>query len=159
MIVVSDTSPLLYLFLIDLIELLPQLYGEVIVPEAVMREITAPRTPPAFRSWAMEPPFWLIVRSVEIEIAANGQKLDEGEQAAICLAKSLGANLLLIDEKLGRRAAIAEKLEIIGVIGILEAATEENLVDIQQAIARLQQTNFRISAELIEALLARHRSD
>ena len=159
MIVVSDTSPLLYLFLVDLIELLPQLYGQVIVPEAFMQEMTAFGTPSAFRAWAIKPPSWLAIKPVEIAITANTEGLDVGEQAAISLTKSLKADLLLIDEKLGRRAAIAEDLSIIGVVGILEEAAKKNLIDIQQAIARLQQTNFRISTKLIEALLIRHNSN
>ena len=159
MIVVSDTSPLLYLFLIDLIELLPQLYGQVIVPEAVMQEMTAFGTPLAFRARATEPPSWLAIKPVAIEITDNTEGLDVGEQAAISLTKSLRADLLLVDEKLGRRAAIAEELKIIGVIGILEEAANENLIDIRQAIAQLQQTNFRVSAKLIASILSRHNSN
>ena len=36
MAVVSDTSPLCYLLLIDLIDLLAELYGKVIIPQAVL---------------------------------------------------------------------------------------------------------------------------
>jgi predicted nucleic acid-binding protein len=56
MIVISDTSPLLYLFLIDLIELLPQLYGQIIIPEVIRDEMIDVGAPTDFRNWAMEPP-------------------------------------------------------------------------------------------------------
>ena len=51
MIVVFDTSPLLYLCLIDLLKLLPELYGQIVIPEAVEAEIVAPGAPAAFRAW------------------------------------------------------------------------------------------------------------
>ena len=153
MIVVSDTSPLLYLFLINLLELLPQLYTQIVIPEAVKEEMSASGTPVDFRKWAAAPPEWLIVKSVVVEINANIEKLDPGEQAAICLAKSLPNSLLLIDEKSGRKAAVNEGLEIVGVLGILDAATKKGLIDLESAIAQLQQTNFRVSPELIQEIL------
>jgi predicted nucleic acid-binding protein len=82
MIVISDTSPLLYLFLIDLIELLPQLYGQIIIPEVIRDEMIDVGAPTDFRNWAMEPPSWLTVISVTVEPNVNLSRLDPGEQAA-----------------------------------------------------------------------------
>ena len=158
MIVVSDTSPLLYLFLIDLLEPLPQLYTQIVIPETVKEEMSVSGTPVDFQRWAAAPPEWLSVRSVVVETNANIKKLDPGEQAAICLAKSLPNSLLLIDEKSGRKAAIDEGIEIIGVLGILNAATKKGLIDLEPALAQLQQTNFRISPELIQELLDKQKS-
>lgn len=159
MIVVSDTSPLLYLFLIDFIDLLPKLFEQVIVPEAVMSEISSPGSPTKLQEWAKVPPQWLTVKSVEVELNANIRRLDAGEQAAICLAKSLKADMLLVDEKLGRQAAITEGLQIIGTLGILDEAARAKLIDIEAAVIRLQQTNFRASSKLINSLLETHRND
>ena len=41
--VIVDTSPLQYLYQLDLLDLLPSSYGEVLVPEAVVREIAVGR--------------------------------------------------------------------------------------------------------------------
>jgi predicted nucleic acid-binding protein len=59
MIVVSDTSPLCYLLLIDLIEVLPQLFGRVIIPQRVRNELLAPGAPKVVQEWISQPPDWL----------------------------------------------------------------------------------------------------
>ena len=45
MIVVADTSCICYLILLDCIELLPQLYGGVTIPNAVYLELQAENAP------------------------------------------------------------------------------------------------------------------
>jgi predicted nucleic acid-binding protein len=64
MIVVADTSPLNYLVLIDEIDLLPALFGQVIVPQAVFQELQHPRTSRKVREWAAHLPAWLELRTV-----------------------------------------------------------------------------------------------
>lgn len=56
MIVVCDTSPICYLLLIDSIELLPQLYEQIIIPEAVRNEMIADKAPIALQAWIVQPP-------------------------------------------------------------------------------------------------------
>lgn len=56
MIVVSDTSALCYLLLIDAADLLPKLFGRVVIPGAVHSELTAEGSPEAIRHWASNPP-------------------------------------------------------------------------------------------------------
>jgi predicted nucleic acid-binding protein len=63
MAVVSDTSPLCYLLLIDLIDLLPELYDQVIIPQAVLHELSVPQAPEAVQAWIAQPPVWLEVLS------------------------------------------------------------------------------------------------
>lgn len=58
MIVVADSGPLHYLILLDQTELLARFYGQVIVPEAVLRELTSGRTPQPVREWLSKPPSW-----------------------------------------------------------------------------------------------------
>jgi predicted nucleic acid-binding protein len=65
-IVVSDTSAICYLVLIDAVDLLPQLYGQIIIPQAVYSELGASGAPPILQEWINNPPAWLIVRSVEV---------------------------------------------------------------------------------------------
>jgi len=59
MIVVSDTSSILYLLLLDQLELLPRLYDQVIIPQIVQTEMTATEAPPKLRQWIAAPPVWL----------------------------------------------------------------------------------------------------
>ena len=56
MVVVSDSSPLHYLVLCDAIEVLPQLFGRVIVPKAVVAELSHAHTPARVREWLAAPP-------------------------------------------------------------------------------------------------------
>jgi predicted nucleic acid-binding protein len=56
MIVVSDTSPLNYLILIESIQVLPAIFGRVYAPSAVVAELSHPRSPEVVRSWASKPP-------------------------------------------------------------------------------------------------------
>lgn len=65
--VVSDTSPLNYLILIEQIDLLPQLYRRVLIPGSVLQELNAPETPELVRTWLTGPPDWLEVSPVVVE--------------------------------------------------------------------------------------------
>ncbi|MDJ0903190.1 MAG: DUF3368 domain-containing protein [Xenococcus sp. MO_188.B8] len=152
MIVVSDTSPINYLLLIDQIDLLPYLFEKIIVPEVVRDEMLNPDAPPALQQWIANPPPWLIIQAVPV-IDATLSSLDLGEQAAITLTQTLSADLLIIDERLGRQIAKERGISIIGTLGILDDAANQGLVDFSDAIARLQKTNFRISRRIIQALL------
>ena len=66
MIVIADTSPLHYLVLLEYAEVLQHLYGRVIIPRAVVRELQAERTPPGVRQWIANPPSWLEVREITV---------------------------------------------------------------------------------------------
>lgn len=156
MIVVSDTSPINYLILIDVIDLLPQLYGRVLVPTHVCQELLDPVGPPRVREWAAAPPNWLEVRPVSMPLPeAALAALDRGEQEAISLAAELQLPLL-IDDRRGRGVAQAHGLRVVGTLGILGAAAQRGLVDLRATVEQLtQQTNFRIAPELLQSFLER----
>jgi predicted nucleic acid-binding protein len=102
MIVVSDTSPLNYVVLIDAVDVLPNLFGAVHVPPAVVRELQHPRTPELVKRWAQFLPKWLLISAPSTE-APIDPTLDPGEAEAFALAIELHATSILIDEKKGRR--------------------------------------------------------
>lgn len=150
MIVVADTSPINYLLLIDQIDLLPRLFQAIIIPDVVRDEMVDPSAPSVLQQWINNPPPWLVVQAVSgIDETLN--TLDPGEQAAITLAQTLPADLLIIDERLGRRVASDRGIPIIGTLGILDDAARQGLVELSDVIARLQQTNFRISRRIIQS--------
>lgn len=153
MIVIADTSPINYLILIEHIDILPKLYGKVILPDAVREELLRPRAPSPVRSWMQFPPEWIEVRSSSHLSDAVVAKLDTGEREAILLAQELTARYLIIDEFAGRTEAIRRGLPVIGTIGVLRAAARSGLLDIRIAIAHLQTTSFHLSAETAENLL------
>lgn len=152
MIVVSDTSPINYLLLTGHIDLLPQLFQQIIIPDAVQKEMLDPLAPSVLQQWIANPPPWLTVQAVS-GVDATLNTLDPGEQAAITLAQTLPADLLIIDERLGRRVASDRGIPIIGTLGILDDAASQGLIELAEVITRLQQTNFRISRRIIQKLL------
>jgi predicted nucleic acid-binding protein len=153
--VVSNTSPLNYLVLIDQIHLLSALYGRVLVPKSVHEELRAPETPEAVRSWVNSLPQWLEIAS-EVPVAdSNLSELHQGERDAIALAQHLRADALVIDERRGRQEAESRGLIVIGTLGVLTAAQERGLVDLAKAIDLLRQTSFHASPKLLAMILER----
>jgi predicted nucleic acid-binding protein len=156
MIVVADSSPLHYLILIEQTILLRELYREVIIPEAVVTELTTTGSPPAVRAWFLNPPGWLNVLRVSSEaVAGVTESLDLGERAAIALAESIRADLLLIDDADGRQEARRRHIRVTGLIGVLIAAAERGLIEVRSVVSRLEGTNFYVDEGLIQRAFGR----
>lgn len=105
MIVVADASPLHYLILVEEVRVLPELYGRVIVPPAVVTELSQERTPRAVREWLSARPEWLHVQAPRQALSSLRDILGAGEREAIALAEELSADALLMDDRDGRREA------------------------------------------------------
>jgi len=58
MVVIADSSPLNYLLLVDVIQILPELFGQVFIPEAVSRDLQSVAAPPKVVAWMSQPPKW-----------------------------------------------------------------------------------------------------
>ena len=101
-------------------------------------------------------PAWLEVRTVSVPLDASLVFLDVGEREAIRLATELEADALIIDEPEGREAARRQGLRVIGTLRVLYDAAEAGLCNLEQAYARLQQTNFRAHPNLYRAFLDMH---
>jgi predicted nucleic acid-binding protein len=153
-VVVADTSPLNYLILIDAIDLLPRLYGRIIVPVEVLNELMDSGAPRTVSGWATQVPEWVEVRSAPLSNDPTLSRLDEGERCAILLAQSEAEVLLLIDEAAGRLEASRRGIPNTGTVGVLRAASIARLVDLPSILARLVATNFRISTSLLDGLIA-----
>lgn len=156
MIVVADTSPLNYLVLIDEIDLLPAIFGRVLLPHAVFRELEHSKTSAKVRHWISRRPAWLEIRIVETVPDAALMRLDLGEREAIQLALELGIGTVLLDERDGRQEAERRHLEVRGTLGILERGAKLGKVDFRQALAKLELTNFRLSTAVRTAFLQRN---
>jgi len=151
--VVADTGPVRYLAVIEFIHLLPQLFSQVIVPKAVLAELTHPHAPEAARRWAEDLPAWAVVReATTVELSGV---LDPGEAEAIALAEELRADLVLISEREARREAVRRHIPVIGTVAILEEAASRKLVELPEAFRRLLATNFRIDRRYLDDALRR----
>lgn len=152
-IIVSDTSPLHYLALVDETHILPELFGRVIIPQQVFDELQQPNTPDVVKAFATSRPAWLEVRSIQMPIDGSLTYLDKGEQEAITLAIEIQADALLIDETEGRGAAKLHSLRVVGVLGVLLDAALAGICELETAFDKLKQTNFRASDRLYQQFI------
>jgi predicted nucleic acid-binding protein len=82
--------------------------------------------------------------------------LDEGERAALALARTLSADLVLMDDRAGVAVARRQGFTVTGTLGVLDLAGRRGFIDLGAAFIRHKRTNFRYRPEIMEALLARH---
>jgi len=153
MIVVSDTSPICYLLLINQIDILQTLYNSVTIPQTVADELRASESPPVVKRWIAQPPDWLEIQSIKTPQRVEMGKLDPGEREAILLAEELKASLVILDDKAARRIATERGLKIIGLLGILKDAARSDLLDLKTTFEQLQEVGFWVAPSLLERLL------
>ena len=158
MIVVADTSPLNYFLQIGCESLLPSLYERVLLPPAVLGELSHPDAPKVVANWLARLPNWIEVRRTAGPPDAALADLGPGEREAIQLAQEKRADLLLIDERRGRLEAKRRGLATTGTLGVLLAGAQRGLVDATSAFEQLvAATTFRCTPELRKGFLERVR--
>jgi predicted nucleic acid-binding protein len=157
--VIADTGPLNYLILIGHIDLLPVLFERVVLPTTVQAELASSKAPHSVWRWIANRPVWVEVREAPLSQVEDAwlKGIDAGEKAAIQLAASLNADLLLMDDRKGVKAAQGKGLRVTGTLGILDLAAERGLADFAQAMERLRRTNFRVPQAVLDALLEKHQ--
>lgn len=143
MIVVSDTSVVTALIQIGRIDLLTEVFGGVVIPEAVADEL---------RVSHLALPVWIQIKGVRDKQVVRDLcvELDAGESEAIALAMEMDADFLLMDEKSGRAVARRSGLTTIGILGVTIAAKQKGLLNLVAPVIRELRENasFWISAEL-----------
>jgi predicted nucleic acid-binding protein len=154
--VVSDTSAICYLLLIGEIDLLPALYERIHISEAVASELQHPRAPSSLRSWMGNSPSWLEILTVGSGISPELKRLQAGERETILLAEALGAELVILDDRRARDAAVARGLKVIGLLGVLGQAAKKELISLPEILSRLHQTSFRTTSEVLADILHRY---
>ncbi len=155
MIVVADTTPLNYLVLIGEEDLFPRILGDIVIPFAVFNELNADRTPARVRTFISSNPSWLIVKEAPDVIDPDLRDIDQGEREAILLAESLNADAIIIDERAGRTIAQERGLNVIGTLGILDAASSLGYVDFKDALERIKFEGFFVAPWLERFFLER----
>jgi predicted nucleic acid-binding protein len=155
-VVVADTTPLNYLIQIGQVELLRDLFGKVMIPEAVLAELHHPKAPSAVANWLLRLPEWLTVEKVER--LDQTIQLGHGENEAISLAVERHILIVLMDERRGRSAAETRGLLPIGTLNILDLADERGLADGVAMLEALKQTTFRAESELLDRFEARMKA-
>ncbi|PSB13235.1 DUF3368 domain-containing protein [filamentous cyanobacterium CCP1] len=157
MIVVSDTSALSNLAIVDHLWLLEAIYQTVIIPDVVASELAAASNLAILAilqlTWIQTQP---LINSELADQLQQDRGLDAGEANALALASELQADDLLIDERLGRQEAIRLGLSIIGILGILLVAKQRSLILQVHPVmdALIDQAGFRVSPQLYQWILA-----
>ena len=156
--VVSDTSPLVYLAALGDFDFLRELFGRVAVPGAVHREIVVGGAGlPVAKAVETAIASWLSVESVaDREQAALLQQsgLHAGESEAIMLASELESPALLMDDADGVRTARASGVTVIRTPGIYRMAKEKGLLPaVGQKLDSLRKAGFWLREEHYRAIL------
>ena len=154
MIIISDTSVITNLIQLEEIEILKKLFEEIIIPPAVNEEIyQIPSQKPIIESTP-----WIKTIPVKDKDLFNKllDQLDKGEAEAIALSVELKADLLLIDEKKGRKIATEYGIKITGLIGILIEAKHAKIINkVKPLLDKLiYEIGFRINPKLYNRVLS-----
>lgn len=139
--------------------MLEKLFGEVLIPKAVYRELT---TNALFENEAIIVKASAFLKtsavqnrkSLQLLQAASG--LDDGESEAIILADELKSDVLIMDERKGRKVAQKLGIKITGTVGVLLQAYSETMIssdEIKAYLDRLKNSNIRLSESLIQKAL------
>lgn len=156
--VVADSSPLIVFARSGLLPMLRQVVGEIVVPQTVYEECTGDMSKPGARIIAEAHQAGLLTvhpDSRVLALPANMPMLDKGEIAAISLAIELSEPILM-DERLGRQAATAHGLAVIGSAGILLTAKRKGLIPaVHPVLLNWQSFGYFLSPALIAMVLQR----
>ena len=161
MIVVSDTTPLISLLKIKRIGLLEKLFGEVVIPQAVFTELTVDIRFDEEAEVIKNEKF-ISVKEVSnmasVNILKRATGLDQGESEAIILTDEIQADILLMDEAKGRKISDQMGIHIMGTIGILMVAYEDDILtadEVKNCIDGLQNAGRHIGHKHYQMLLDR----
>lgn len=151
MTVVSDASPLIALARINRVDLLRSVFGQLMIPEAVWKEVALSGAEKA-GSGEFAQADWIQTRSVSNQAILGLLKRDlgAGEAEAIVLAQEVKADFVLMDERLGRSVARKLGLKVVGIVGVLIEARKRGLISDAAKLADdlRDQAGFWISEEL-----------
>jgi predicted nucleic acid-binding protein len=137
--IISDTSCFIILSNIEELDLLQKVYGQVITTVEVAAEYGAVL------------PDWVEIKTVNDKYRQKilEMQVDKGEASAIALALETISSTIIIDDYRGRKIAAKLGLTFTGTIGvIIKAKLEGILASIKPILAKIKQTNFRITDEI-----------
>ena len=146
--VISNTSPLQYLHQAELLDLLPTLYGTIVVPNGVADELAEGRA----RGLALPDPKtlpWANVRvTTDTALLRIVADLDRGEREVLAIAKQASDSLALLDDGLARRYARLLGIPFTGTLGVLlKAKSTGHLTRLSPVLDRLEALRFRFDAQ------------
>ncbi|MFP4051237.1 MAG: DUF3368 domain-containing protein [Thermoplasmata archaeon] len=153
--VVSDTGPLIYLSRIGQLSLLKKRFGTINIPEEVYREICIQgKGRPG--SQKVKKADWIHTEKVQDNFLVDVLRLelDRGEAEVIALSKQIDAERVIIDEKIPREKLKSLNFKVVGTVGILVWASQENLIpDLKNLLDELREKGMWFSDKLYNKAL------
>jgi predicted nucleic acid-binding protein len=153
--VIADSTLLRYLVEIEVMDVLPMLFGQIMAPPAVIHDLQHINTPVSVRTWIASRPPWLVIQAPRSTTDPALSRVGAGEREAILLTHERQPALLVTDDRRARRIAEARGLRVAGTVWVLERAAERGLVDLPPTLTRLLTTNIRLHPDVIRNALAR----
>lgn len=152
--VVSNTTPIISLLKIDKLDLLRKIYGAIIIPREVFLEIEKGKSKVYYNDLSLKK--WIHIQEIQDTNALHYFiELDAGEAETIVLAKEIEADLVIIDEILGRRFTKHAGLKVTGTLGVLIKAKESGYIpEISPLLSELQTKGIWISDKLKRKILS-----
>lgn len=129
--VIANTTPLIALANIDRLELLHELYGTIIVPQAVVDEIISEPAKQRVRSAT-----WIKVEAIQDSSQKDifRARLHAGEVEVMILAREQNADLVIMDDNAAKKTAKFLGLNVTGTLGILLKAKKEGYLEMVEPI-------------------------
>jgi len=155
MIVVSNATPLIGLAMTERFDLLQKLFGRITIPQAVYDEVVT-EGGQRFGAQEVSDAAWIELVEVKDRLAVEvlADDLGKGESETIVLAREMGADWVLVDERLARRKLDALGIPTIGTLGILLKAKEVGLLQaVAPAVELLRTRGFRLSRRVYDDVL------
>ena len=147
---ISNTSPLICLHRLRRLELLPLLFGKIIVPFQVGQELGCGRARGRDVPDLRQP--WIEIRKAAAD--HDYADLGPGESGALDLARGLLDALVILDEGAARAWAVRLGLRCVGTVGILiEAKRSGHVERVSAELDRLTQLGFRMAPALRQRAL------
>jgi predicted nucleic acid-binding protein len=153
-VIIADSGPLIALSIIDKLELLQQLYEEVLLPPAVWNEVTVQGKGMPGADIVSKAKFLKVCIPEPMALKPLSIIVGAGEAEAIALAQTTSNCCVLLDDAQARR--LAERLDIcrIGTLGILRQAKKQGLIShIKPFILKLQSNGIYMQENLVNAIL------
>ena len=151
--IVSNTSPLIVLAKAGLLDLLPKLFSEVLIPQAVRDEIQSGPADDPMRL-ALPGCGWLRVAVLEPPLSPlAAMQLGRGEAEVIEYACRQTDCAALLDDRAGRRAAQGLGLRVIGTLSVAAFASQQgHIASFDDAVQRLRSAGLYASDSVVEAV-------
>lgn len=144
MVVIADSSCLIALLNIGRLEILHQVYGQLVTTPTVATEVNRPL------------PDWIQVLEVKDEAHHRElrKRLDPGEASALALALEIANSLLVLDDLPARKVAAELNLPLTGTLGVLKKAKEKGIIPrLKPIINELKSVDFRLSKTIEQRVL------